>query len=241
MIRYEMLSKPGELCCNEDFVGASVRGEAACFLLSDGIGGTGSGQEASRLVSEYIIEDFRLHGEVSVRYLRKRFEESQKRLMDEQASRGKVCQMKATLVVLLLDAHTALWGHIGNSRLYYYRNKALRRRTFDHSVSQMLASVGAIAAEEIRRHVDRNRLVRVMGTDWELPRYQVGEPIERMENIAFLLCSRGLWEWVDEAAMKRAVKKARSPRDWLEKLEREAVKNGLGQGLDNYSAIAVFC
>ena len=62
-----------------------------------------------------------------------------------------------------------------------------------------------------------------------------------MENIAFLLCSRGLWEWVDEAAMKRAVKKARSPRDWLEKLEREAVKNGLGQGLDNYSAIAVFC
>ena len=46
---------------------------------------------------------------------------------------------------------------------------------------------------------------------------------------------------VGEAAMKRAVKKARSPRDWLEKLEREAVKNGLGQGLDNYSAIAVFC
>ncbi len=240
MLTYEMLSKPGERDHNEDYAGAASRGGAYCFVLADGLGGHGGGADASRLVGEFILEDFKERGEASEAYLKKVIEESQSRLMEEQLARDRVNEMKTTLVVLLCGGESLQWAHVGDSRLYYFKSRKLKKRTLDHSVPQMLVAAGEIKEEEIRRHADRNRLLRVMGVEWELPRYKLEEPVEYAKNAAFLLCSDGFWEWVDEKAMQGTLKKSKSPKEWLRKMEEEALKNGTGKGMDNYSAIAVF-
>ena len=48
MVTYEILSEPGEREYNEDYAGAKQHGEGWCFVLADGLGGHGGGDEASR-------------------------------------------------------------------------------------------------------------------------------------------------------------------------------------------------
>lgn len=240
MPAYEILTNPGEREYNEDYAGAQTRGEACCFVLADGLGGHGGGDEASKLVAEHILQDFQEHGEVTAEYLEKCFADSQRHLLNEQERQERELEMKTTLVVLLADGRTLLWGHIGDSRLYFFRNKRLVQRTLDHSVPQMLVAAGQIKEQDIRHHPDRNRLLRVMGTEWDSPRYQVAQPVERRGQESFLLCSDGFWEWILDKKMQRLLKKSKSPAEWLAQMEREIMKNGTGKGMDNYTAIAVF-
>lgn len=240
MPSYEILSKPGERKYNEDFAGAEQKGGAFCFVLADGLGGHGGGDEASRLVAEHILRDFKAHGEVTETYLKECFDGSQRRLLEEQRRQNRELEMKTTLVVLLMDEDTKLWGHVGDSRLYVFRNKKFAQRTLDHSVPQMLVAAGKIKEAEIRRHPDRNRLLRVMGTEWDTPRYQIEQPAKRNGDEVFLLCSDGFWEWIEEKRMQKALRKSKSPAEWLAQMEKDVLKNGLGKGMDNYTAVAVF-
>ena len=40
--------------------------------------------------------------------------------------------------------------------------------------------------------------------------------------------------------MCKALKKSKTPREWLENMEQAVLANGRGTNMDNYSAIAVF-
>jgi len=240
MISFDILSKPGERDHNEDYAGARKHGEAHCFVLADGLGGHGGGDEASRIVAEYILNDFARAGTVEEEYLKSCFDESQRALLDEQEKQERTMEMKTTLTVLLADESRILWGHIGDSRIYYFKNNKLVLRTIDHSVPQMLVLAGRMKEKKIRGHADRNRLLRVMGSEWDMPQYVIAEPLPRTGGEAFLLCSDGFWEWIEEKPMQHSLKKAHSPAEWLDAMEKTVLKHGSGRHMDNYSAITVF-
>lgn len=240
MLSFEVLTKPGERAYNEDYTGVRKRGNTYCFVLADGLGGHGGGDEASRLVTEYILRDFARGGTVSEAYLSKYFEESQWLLLEQQKRQRRTREMKTTLTVLLVDETTIQWGHIGDSRIYYFQDRKLKCRTLDHSVPQMLVNAGKLKEKKIRGHADRNRLLRVMGVEWDTPQYEIAQPIRRIGGEAFLLCTDGFWEWVQEKTMQHLLKKAAHPGEWLTSMEQAVVKQGSGQHMDNYSAIAVF-
>ena len=103
----------------------------------------------------------------------------------------------------------------------------------------MITSVLSIKEKDIRHHVDRSKLLRVMGTPWETPRFSVSERIVLKPKDTFLLCSDGFWELIDEKQMIKLLKKSSSGGEWIEKMTQEVVKNGIGTNMDNYSAIAV--
>ena len=240
MLSYDILSNPGEREYNEDYTGVQKRGDAYCFVLADGLGGHGGGDEASRLVCECIRSDFTVNGEVTGAYLERCFELSQQRLLEEQIRQRRKAEMKTTLTVLLADSDRIQWGHIGDSRIYYFQDKKLKLRTLDHSVPQMLVAAGRIKEKQIRRHADRSRLLRVMGVEWDEPQYEIAEPVKRMGGEAFLLCTDGFWEWIEERPMQKLLKKAGTPQEWLMGMETVVKKHGCGKQMDNYSAVAVF-
>lgn len=239
MIRFSLLSNRGCRENNEDSVGMYQDGEAYCFLLADGLGGHGMGEVASELAIETVVVKF-AQGSRGDSFLQEAFEAAQASVAGRQQEDLNCRDMKTTLVVLEVEKDQLRWGHIGDSRLYYFVKGKLKERTLDHSVPQMLVSAGEIREKEIRRHPDRNRLLKVLGTDADEVNYQESQPVKRSGQQAFLLCSDGFWELIEEKKMEASLKRASDPEQWLAFMQEIVCKNGRGTNMDNYSAVAVW-
>lgn len=239
MVSYHLLSNTGDRDNNEDSVGMYQREEDYCFVLADGLGGHGKGELASRLAVESAIKQFAVNG-LGDAVMTQSFDQAQHKILDGQRTDFTAQDMKTTLVILHVGEREILWGHIGDSRLYYFLNGKLVGRTLDHSVPQMLAASGQIREKQIRSHPDRNRLLRVLGVDWETPKYELNEPLDRQNGQAFLLCSDGFWELIEEKKMMSCLKKAKNPEEWLAMMQQVVCKNGRGKNMDNFSAVAVW-
>lgn len=147
--------------------------------------------------------------------------------------------MCTTLVVLTITGRMAQWGHIGDSRLYMFRRNRIYHQTLDHSVPQMLVRVGELDPSQIRKHPDRNRLLHSIGYEWSGRPYSIGPETELMEGDAFLLCSDGFWEYIEETEMISLLKKHKDPVSWLEAMRKIVAQRGRDEQQDNYSAICI--
>lgn len=241
-MEYYVLSRSGGREINEDFAGVAELEQGFCCILADGLGGHDRGEVASRLVTDTGLAIFRERYEQGKTdlcgYLEQCFTEAQDRLMARR--REEHSEMKTTMVVLASSGNRLQWGHVGDSRLYQFCRGKLVKRTLDHSVPQMLVMTGEIREKDIRGHEDRNRLLRVMGAEWASPKYELSEEMEADESQAFLLCSDGFWELIEEKQMMRMLRRSATPKEWLEQMEQEVLKNGRGRNMDNYTAIGVF-
>lgn len=243
-MKYAMISRTGERELNEDAVGAEVLQGAACFVLCDGLGGHDRGEVASQTAVQEALERFRRAAEAGVLdpgdCLRDAFSAAQDGIFRKQKESRDQADMKTTMTVLLFSGNGRTWGHIGDSRVYRFRAGKLLSRTRDHSVPEMLVKSGEIKESQIRFHEDRNRLLRVLGTPSDTPRWEIAETVEGKERDAFLLCTDGFWEWITEREMTECIRASRSPGEWLSLMEKRILSAGQGKGMDNYSAIAVW-
>lgn len=241
MLEYATVTEIGEKDKNEDTVRVFINQPLSTygFVLCDGLGGYGNGDIASSFVSECAgaaIENSDGFGGV---FLDQCFDTAQEMLMEEKEIRG-LHSIKTTMVILLITENIAQWGYVGDSRLYHFRDGKQLSRTIDHSVPQMLAISGQIKEKDIRFHPDRNVLLRAMGTEWDAPAYEIPQRHMRViKGDTFLLCSDGFWEWIDEKAITKILKKGLSAYDSLREMILEVKTNGAGKGMDNYSAILV--
>ena len=239
MIQYAVLSETGDRSVNEDAVGAFEANQRYCFVVCDGLGGHGMGDVASACVKDVFGNCFE-QTKTMEEFLPHAFTTAQNTLLQEQIKRKAQKKMKTTAAVLAMENETAYVGHIGDSRVYcFYRNK-IKSRTLDHSIPQMLVISRQIKEKEIRHHPDRNIVLRVMGVQWDEPKYELEPPIALKKCQAFLLCSDGFWEWIEEKDMCCLLKHASSPEDWLEAMAKVIRANGQNKEMDNYSAIAVW-
>ena len=239
MVTYSYLSETGERHNNEDCVRIVKKDrENWLFLLADGLGGHGGGEIASALVVREAGNYYEQSTD-SCPDLGMCFEYAQEKLLLKQREEERTRDLKSTLVLLELGKEQVRWGHVGDSRLYYFKDKKLAERTLDHSVSQILALSGEIREEDIRKHPDRNRLLRAMGSEWETSSYQLSDQYVCQGDEAFLLCSDGFWEYIDEGQMEACLCSSENPGQWLGKMRDIVLRNGQGQSMDNYSAITI--
>lgn len=241
MIEYAMISEIGEKNTNEDAVKGFVNQPLSTygFVLADGLGGHGNGDVASKFVVECTGAAIENTDSFDGIFLDECFDTAQQLLMEEKEMSG-MRSIKTTMVLLLITGKTAQWGHIGDSRLYHFRDGKLMGRTMDHSVPQVLVLSGQIKEKEIRHHPDRNKLLRAMGDEWSMPEYEIDERSMKIKKgDSFLLCTDGFWEWIEEKTMLKILRQEESAFDALHQMKEEVVKNGSGKGMDNYSAILV--
>lgn len=239
MLEYAVFTNSGDREINEDAAGVFVGGDNACFVLCDGLGGHGMGDIASNIVKDTFIEKFK-QCESAADFLENTFPVAQEVLLNEQINRNAKRKMKTTAVVLNTDGDNVYIGHIGDSRCYaFYKNK-VKFRTLDHSIPQMLVLSKVIKESEIRNHPDRNTVMRVMGIEWEEPMYELRKSVPLKKCQAFLLCSDGFWELIEEDVMCEILKSSKTPKEWLNEMVKIVKENGKGRNMDNYSAIAVW-
>ena len=238
MITYAKYTDVGDREKNEDSIAVLSDAENGLFVLADGLGGHGKGEFASASV---VNTSLQLYSDNMAGFsLESSFERGQEILLREQQEKNNLSGMKTTMVSLLIKSGVAKWAHIGDSRLYYFKKRKLVSHTLDHSVPQMLVSMGEIKDKDIRGHEDRNRLLRVMGSPWSEKSYTVSNEIKVNKESAFLLCSDGFWENIVEDDMVGCLKSADTVDSWLQMMIQIVNSNGRGKNMDNNSAIAVW-
>lgn len=237
-LNYSVYTDKGDRDVNEDSIAVAEKEGASCFVLCDGLGGHGKGDLASQFVTKHIKESFE-NSESLDKFFEEALPKAQEALINEQERIGARFEMKTTAVVLVVTDKEFRYQYIGDSRLYHFRANKVAERSLDHSVPQMLVLAGDIKEKSIRKHPDRNRLLRVMGVEWESPRYETSDEKALQPGDRFLLCSDGFWEPITEKEMCKLIKKTSSAEEWLSAMSERVKKNGAGTDMDNNTAIAV--
>lgn len=239
MFTYKVITGTGNRENNEDSAVCLEHNGNYCFVVADGLGGHGKGEVASQKVIEVFQRLFEKNITETDSFLQIAFETAQAEVIATQKSANAMLEMKTTAVALVVVDGKCQWGHIGDSRLYLFNKNKIVTRTLDHSVPQMLVLAGEIKEKHVAKHPDRNRLLRVIGIEWDSPKYELSEAYRTADCQAFLLCSDGFWEHIDEKKMRVFLKKSSSAEEWLDQMTNEVKKNGSGQDMDNHTAIAI--
>lgn len=214
---------------NEDSMGA--RGDL--FVIADGMGGHNAGEIASALAVEYVLgmnENEKLFDEA----LQDAVNQANAALLETSRQNPDCNGMGTTLAVLKLMDDEAVIAHVGDSRIYHWREGEIQRVTRDHSLVEELIINGGITSEQARSHPQRHILTRALGS-LESPEITI-EKIATAPGDRFLLCSDGLTGVIDDEALKDVI----GSRDDLQALAEYMVDlaNERG-GPDNISVILV--
>ena len=237
-----VLSKAGGREVNEDACGFWSSPEACFCALSDGLGGHYGGEVASKLAVQHALDWFRATPECSRRAVEASLRASNLAIIHEQQRNVRLKNMRATVVILSIDTKhsVAVWGHTGDSRLYCFRQGRIIEQTRDHSVLQTMVDAGYLQPKELRISPNRSKLLAALGNDEQFEMDIVPVAFPLLHDDVFLLCTDGLWEYVEEEEMERMLVTSSSASDWLKALEDQVIARG-HKGQDNYSAITVWC
>jgi len=214
---------------NEDSYGVHHEGQAFLALVADGLGGHEHGELASKKAVDTIIGLLK-NEELSEETLEDAILEAD--ALVKQTQNGKSNGM-TTVAVLWMDDRNAVAAHVGDTRIYQFRNGAILFQSVDHSVSQVAVMAGEITPQDIRSHKDRNKLIRVLGSAEEARtdiRWLAVQPGDR-----FLLCSDGFWEPVTEEYMLASAARHHDAESWLADMRSVAEP----AASDNNTAVAI--
>ncbi len=185
---------------NEDcvFVGDTF------FILADGMGGYEGGQLASRAAvnavkeflssqsgaySQQIVQDAILCANRAILYLK--------------VTEGAFPDMGTTLTLAAIQDNRLFWAHVGDSRLYAWKNGTLMQVTRDHSFVMKLVEEGKLSRKEMHTHPRKNELTRAVGVQTALD-VDTGM-IELGTSELFLICSDGLSMMVNDDVIAYAL------------------------------------
>ena len=233
-------SQTGQRKRNEDTCGYWTSDKGCCWIVSDGAGGHGSGDVASHLVVDTALEQFAAKPEVSEQAVTDLTTGAQAAVMTHKHNDPDGDDMHATASILLIDAETreAVWAHVGDTRLYLFRQRKIVLQTADHSLVQQLIDAGYGNTDIIRTHPQRNMLTSAIGSGDELTISVSGAPIFVQEGDLFLICSDGWWEYVEEPVMEEMLEDASTVEEWLNIMARR-VEESAKENADNSTAVAV--
>jgi len=141
--------------------------------------------------------------------------------------------MGTTVVVLLFHDNHFTVAHVGDSRLYRFRDGELEQITHDHSLMQELIDRGLYTTDQARESSNKNLVTRAIGVE-ESVEVDVFEDVAHSEDI-YLLCSDGVTDMIEDDVIKNTI--ADNSED-LEIIATELIRlSKESGGKDNISAI----
>jgi serine/threonine protein phosphatase PrpC len=217
----------------------------AC-VVADGAGGHGGGDVAARIVVAETLRQLQAHDArgaqpMDAAQLEAILHHVNAAVVDAQQDGGAQRDMRSTVALLVIDLHTATasCAHCGDTRIYAFREGTVFMQTRDHSMVQTLVDANLLAASQMRRHPQRNVLFSALGTRDDLAITVCGTPFALERGDALLLCTDGLWEYVDEDRMSETLITALSPAEWLAKMEAYLRATAPARH-DNFTAVAAW-
>lgn len=183
--------------------------------VADGMGGHSSGEIASKIAVDELGEFFRMTSrdqdatwpfkmDKARNYDENRLATgiklANKSIFDKASGDTKYKGMGTTIVSVHFTQDSAYVGHVGDSRVYFFRQGVLKQVTEDHSLLNDYLKAKKLTPEEIENFPHKNVIVRALGMKDNV---QVDvTKVEAQPGDVFLLCSDGLSGMVTDPQMQ---------------------------------------
>jgi PPM family protein phosphatase len=233
-------SRKGSRKVNQDRIAYTFSRDTLLLVVADGMGGHAGGEIAAQIAVRLFIERFQQEAKPILKNPLKFLQDTMVRAHAALGSYANQFSMletpRTTCVCCIVQAGHAYWGHVGDSRLYLFRQGGLIGTTKDHSKVQYLVDQGIIGADEVVAHPDRNKIFSCLGGLVD-PVIDLSRRTPLRNGDVLVLCTDGLWSVFDQ----------REIATWLTstpilttapQMMREGEKRGGPDG-DNLSAIIV--
>ena len=200
---------------------------ANLFAVADGMGGHAGGDVASSIAIqrlERLDQGFESTDDAQAS-LQAAVTTAAGDLIRAAKERPELAGLGTTVSAIIMVEDHAVIGHIGDSRIYLYRDDELTQITADHTFVQRLVDSGRITPEEARYHPRRSVLMRVlsdMDHDPELDMFVM----PTMPGDRWVLCSDGLSGVVDEAHILKTMRYEQPPGRTADNLLKQALDGG---------------
>jgi len=207
------------------------------FVVADGMGGHAGGDVASAIAIKRIAEVDRTYNsaEDAEYALQQALLAANGLLADTVFEHQELTGMGTTVSAILRVGDRIALAHIGDSRVYLFRDGELRQMTADHTFVQRLVDSGRITAEEAAVHPRRSVLMRVLGDIDASPEIDT-TVFDVRPGDRWLLCSDGLSSYVADDRIAAAL----APETPTTDAARRLVKESLDQGApDNVTVVLV--
>ncbi len=202
---------------NED--SAVTDGDLGLALVADGMGGYKAGEVASAIAAKAVLDGVR-EGQSKHRFvpqasdgqlsresllIRDSIQNANRHVFHTAHNMPQCHGMGTTLVAALFHGDKVSIAHVGDSRIYQFRDGILTQVTSDHSLVQELIDRGFFTPEEALANTPKNLVTRALGID-EHVQVDVKELDTRPQDI-YLLCSDGLNDMVNDEEIRLTLSK----------------------------------
>lgn len=207
------------------------RGTHHMLVVADGMGGIPKGDQAAQIVVDTAEQAFKNNKITNPEaFLEDICFQSHEKI--NQLETGASVAPGTTCVLLYIDKNRAYWAHIGDSRLYHFRQDYVINQTQDHSVRQLMIKQGVMDADSEEASAIQNQLYKRLGGSHD-PQPDIFSCTLRKGDM-FLLCSDGFWQSVETRLIPNILQQHPVDQDGPEWLVDIALQNG-GEDCDNIS------
>ena len=220
---------------NEDSFYIDAQGRFC--LIADGMGGHAGGKEASQIAVEqirrYLDENWDTDISSSA-MLKAAFLHANQSILDDQEIHREREGMGTTAIAVIFRHGTTWYSHVGDSRLYRYRDGCLEQISEDHTLIARSLRIGDITPQQAEMSPWRHILYQCLGRP-DLPHIELAS-LEMKSGDRLLLCSDGLTEEIPDFDIQKMLSSKNSEDDIADLLIESAKENG---GSDNITVIVV--
>ena len=169
------------------------------FVVADGMGGHAGGDVASAIAAKRISEVDKLYTSANDAEfaLQSALLAANSLIAETVFDHIELTGMGTTVSGLLRVGNRVALAHIGDSRIYLWRDGKLEQISKDHTFVQRLVDSGRITPEEAAVHPRRAVLMRVLGDVDAAPELDT-TVLDTRPGDRWLLCSDGLSSYVTD-------------------------------------------
>ena len=234
----EFLSEAGTKAENNDYFGYVLLDNYAIWAVADGFDEEEGAKVAARIAVESAIEYFMLRPRFNYDVIKEMMDYANLKVKEKQEETQKYSLMHTSLLIVISNYNSILYGNIGNTRFYHIRGGYIVSQSRDDTIAQLLVDEEALNISDMRFHRQRNDLLQAIGDFGKIKPNIIKKPVELMEKDVFCLTTVGFWENVDEHDMENDLSRFEDKKQWLNSLEKRILAS-LRDNIENYTIAQV--
>jgi len=234
----EFLSEAGTKTENSDYFGYVLLDNYAIWAVADGFDEEEGAKVAARIAVESVIEYFMLRPRFNYDVIKEMMDYANLKVKEKQEEAQKYSLMHTSLLIVISNYNSILYGNVGNTRFYHIRGGYIVSQSKDDTIAQLLVDEEALNVSDIRFHRQRNDLLQAIGDFGKINPNIIRSPVELMEKDIFCLTTVGFWENIDEHDMENDLSRFEDKKQWLNSLEKRILAS-LRDNIENYTIAQV--